>query len=274
MTYRFILKAGIYFAATFVLLLLPQATEAQDGPPNLFQYATVEIEGERVAADGLLLLDSRSQDQYDLYQQAATTEQVALVYMDLAALRLAESVTLNLELQQEPTSDLLNSIRIEDRAPDDYSWFGAVSALTDNNTTSAIMVVTGTQVVGTIRRGSDLYQVRPLNNGAHVLIHVDRSNIPADHPPGFDDEFRRDDDASSGLGDQPTGSTQHFVHPTDGGELDCRDFTVLVAYTPAAKAEAAVQGGIDALIQLAIDETNEGYRNSYINIQVPVGAQA
>ena len=265
MAYHFIPKGGICFTITVALLLLPQLTVAQDDPPNLFQYAAaVDIEGERNDR----LLDPRSQDQYDLYQQAPTTAQLALVYVDLAALRLADSVTLNLEFQQEATSDLLDSVRIDDRAPGEYSWFGAVSSLT-GNTTNAIMVVAGTQVVGTIHRGPDLYQIRPLNNGAHALIYVDQSNVPVDHPPEFDDEFQPNEEDAPRLSDQPTGSIfPHFVHPTDGGELDCKDFTVLVAYTPAAKADAAAQGGIDSLIQLAIDETNQGYRNSYVNIQV------
>jgi hypothetical protein len=49
------------------------------------------------------------------------------------------------------------------------------------------------------------------------------------------------------------------------------EYTALAAYTPAAKIEA---GGIDALVQLTIDEANQGYTNSGQNDYYPSYATA
>ena len=129
--------------------------------------------------------------------------------------------------------------------------------------TTAILVVDGTQAVGTVRRASDIYHVRPLNNGAHLLIRLDQSNLPQEHPPEFEDEFRPEADLPRSE-DLSIPSPQRILLPAE----ECRDFSVLVAYTPAAKADAETKGGIDQLIQLAIDETNQGYRDSYVDMEV------
>ena len=41
MAHNFLHNVSMCFALAVVLFLLPQGTEAQDGPPNLFQYASV-----------------------------------------------------------------------------------------------------------------------------------------------------------------------------------------------------------------------------------------
>ena len=246
------------FGATVVSAQSP--FPVQTAAPSLFQYIEDSTTDERLPSDGRFL-DSRSQAQYDVYRQATTTADLSVVYLDLATIRLAESVTLNLQ-SQDMTSDLLDNIRVEDRAADAYSWFGTVSTPSGSATT-AILVVDGTQAVGTVRRGFDIYQVRPLNNGAHLLIRLDRSNIPPDHPPEFNDEFSPDGNSPESRDLLPP-SPQQILLPDE----DCREFSVLVAYTPAAKADAETAGGIDQLIQLAIDETNQGYRDSYVDMQV------
>ena len=102
---------------------------------------------------------------------------------------------------------------------------------------SITIVVQNDDIVGTVRFEDKLYRIRPLGNGQQALILVDESAFPPEDPPELNQLQGQADD--------------------DGSVID-----VIVAYTPEAAAEA---GNISALIQLAIDETNQSYANSDIS---------
>jgi peptidyl-Asp metalloendopeptidase len=181
-----------------------------------------------------------------MYQADPTSADVTIVRMPTDAMRLADAINLNFSAQR---SVPLEVVSVEERTPQDYSLFGRSPAGEDE----ATLVVQGSTVVGTIRSGGELYRVRPLGGGMQALIRVDQGAFPPDHPPEYEeleeqqDQLRRAPVRSQNLRDS------------------CAEYTAIVAYTPAAAAEA---GDIDALIQLALDETNQGYGNSAVNTSI------
>src|SRR5690606_9042957 len=138
------------------------------------------------------------------------------------------------------------------RSAGDFTWYGTGDSFLNH----AVLVVREGQITGTVRTGGRLYAVRPLTGGVHAVVRLDESRF-VDHDPGFA-EVERETAAhferypvSLPVGPSPLGGTP-LIH-------------VLVAYTPQAAAQV---GDIDALVQLAIDETNLQYANSDITANV------
>ncbi len=178
-----------------------------------------------------------------------TAKDVTLVQINLALPETGDAINFNLL----PSQDMeMSQSRVETRA-DNYTWFGS-----DPETQgSAVLVVQGDEMVGTIQSGDRLYRVRSLGDGMHAVVEVDPSQFPEDHPQ---DEF-----------DQLEGATpDNLPGPEADLEDDCHNTDLVVAYTPAAKAQA---GNIDLLIQVAIDETNVSYANSSVSPRVRLAHQ-
>ncbi len=144
---------------------------------------------------------------------------------------------------------VISRSRIDTRSGGDFSWFGRNTV----GNGSAIIVAKGNEVAGTIRTDGQLYRIKPLGGDFHALVKMNEKAFPPDHPSQWNDIEKRVLQSSLGLatGDLPTGT--------------CGSIAVLVAYTPAAKTEA---GNMGALIQLAIDETNQSYMNSNVTTRI------
>lgn len=173
-------------------------------------------------------------------------------------------VTINSNLFKQKTFDLnLRSdfkVRadvkaVEKRTENDFTVFGKLANIPGD----AVLVVRGNNITGTIHTGSEVYRIKPLGSGLHVLIHIDPTKLPPEHPPVFkakelkklsvkQTELLKRLRAQGGV---------RFVKPV---------IKVIVAYTPSAKA--AWGDDIEAMIQLAVSETNQGYQNSGINASV------
>ena len=94
-----------------------------------------------------------------------------------------------------------------------------------------------------------LYRIRPASGGIHNVEQVDESKFQ-DHPSHYVDP-----EVGNHL--EPIDHLDHSAQST--GTADAPVIDVLVAYTSKA---ASLSGGIDALIDLAITETNTGYTTS------------
>ena len=127
------------------------------------------------------------------------------------------------------------------------TWIGKPLSATD----SAVLVVNGNDVTGTVRSGSELYAIRPLGGGLHAVIRQDEKKFPPEHPP----EFKPVENEAP----KPLPGAIAADLPQAPQTL-----RVLVAYTP--KVAAAVHD-VDAMIRLAVEETNLGYANSNINLR-------
>ena len=235
------------FAASSVIALsgLPCAhaqrtSQAAEAAAPLFSYTTMS------RAD----LPADMQAQLQAYEADPSSGAVSFIKINEDILKTADRVSLNIGGR----TVVLDNVATEQRAPNDYSFIARSSETPPSGVPDdAMLVVKGNDVVGTIHAGGKLYRVRPLGQ-EQALIEVDQAALPPDEPP----EFEQLEDGSSAM---PLRDMQRAAGTADA----CNDYKAIVAYTPTAKAQA---GNIAALIQLAIDETNQGYTHSQINTHI------
>ena len=176
-------------------------------------------------------------------------------------------------------------------SPGDGGDLVSLYARDDATDSEVALVVQGPDVLGSIRRGAEVYKVHPLGDGLTAVYRYDTSRLRR-HPPGWGWLMRRNEptrrqapqapDAppSEGAGTSvlhdrgsarppdapPSGGAGTSGGPASGAAADTGDvIDLMVAYTPAARTGA---GNIDALIQLAIDNTHRIYRNSGIGFRL------
>lgn len=115
---------------------------------------------------------------------------------------------------------------------------------------SALLVRNGDKITGNVHFNGELYQIRPLKSGGHVIVEVDESALPPDHPEGYDPPVvpmpvRRHEEKAR----TPRKST----------------ITVMVNYTPFVEDRTA---DISSMIELAVAESNQGFANSGVLIDL------
>lgn len=132
---------------------------------------------------------------------------------------------------------------------------------------SAILVRNGNKITGNVRVNGDLYSIRPLSNGGHAIMKVDESLMPQDHPKSFEQIADRNEIRASkgkpGGNPPPDPGTEPDPGPTE-------TIRVMVHYTPSA---ASASGDINGLIDLAVAETNQGYSNSNVTINLQLAGK-
>lgn len=128
-----------------------------------------------------------------------------------------------------------------------FSWIGTPETPSD----SAVLIIKNGNVTGTVRSGDELYAVRPIGGGLHVIIRQAQDKFPPEHPPEFE---RREKEAPR---ENPT---PNMADVTDAPKV----LRILVAYTPKV---AASTSDINAFINLAVAETNLSYTNSQVNMR-------
>jgi hypothetical protein len=188
--------------------------------------------------------DLTPQQQESLAQLAkqTTTMETRLVRVKTQLLTPSPSKLLTINLGKE-----FDVARIETRPKDEaLTWIGKPLGPLD----SAVFVVNGNNITGTVRVGQELYAIRPLGGGLHAVVRQDEKKFPPEHPPEFNQ-----------LETQPA---KEFVNPAlaDAPQVQ-HVLRVVVAYTPRVAASVA---DIKSIIDLAIAETNESYTNSGVKI--------
>ena len=142
--------------------------------------------------------------------------------------------------------------RVTPRSAEDISWAGPV-----RGTEGWVqMVFAEGGVTATVRVGNTQYAIEPLGGGLHAISRIDQSGYPSEHTA---------DNPSGALSDR--GPVQLSVAPSTGtvGTAALTTVNVLVVYTASA---ATAAGNIASKIQLAVDETNQSYVNSGVNINM------
>ncbi|HYG63287.1 MAG TPA: M12 family metallo-peptidase [Thermoanaerobaculia bacterium] len=218
------------------LAAMAPATQAQPAP-DLFTPLPTE------APRGL----NATQRQYlGHIEQRPTTISVTLGRVDVAALERDK-----MRITVSPTKALvLTKDEVTARDEAGFTWVGSFPGASGQT----ILVVSDGNITGTIRDETTFYQLEPVGGGMHALVAVDPSRFPPDDSPEFNREQKR----------RRTGpdKTPVFVPRTNQSLVE---IDVLVAYTTKAKATVA---DIDAMVDLAIAETNQAYKNSGIAIEL------
>lgn len=143
-----------------------------------------------------------------------------------------------------------------------------IGKIKDDPLSSVILIKRGDILQGNIIYQFRTFEIRSLpkksqrtiegNQFNHILKEIDASKLPPDHLPGEHTEESRandflDDHHATSVKTAPT------LRIDDGSIID-----VLVMYTKAAREELGGVNDMEALIDLAIIDTNEGYANSDI----------
>lgn len=256
----------------------PAAPPPETLPPPADQPSPQQVNLFRPVGPGFDLTPEQ-QRQIEAFRADPSAGPIQVYRVNLNVPRTADAVNFNLT----PGADMMLGTRARtDRSAGDYSWTGG----DPSGERSATLVVKDQQVTGTIRDGDRLYRVRPLGSGVTAVIEVDTKKLPPEHPPAFDErKYERTEPpqqlrkmagqaatagasgvaAALSTADAPgaggIGDATGAAPAADGPANACGTIDVLVAYTSTAEQQA---GDIDALIQLAVDETNTSYANSGI----------
>ena len=148
----------------------------------------------------------------------------------------------------------------------------SVYARGDTADSEISLVIQGSDVLGSIRCGGDVYKIHPLGDGTTAVYEFDASLL-REHPPGWTESIQDSwteimHEENQGAHDQAPNPAARDSPGTPGASGDSGDqIDVLVAYTSAARVEA---GNIDAFIQLAINNANRIYANSNIALRLRV----
>lgn len=178
--------------------------------------------------------------------------------------RIDAAATAQSQLEFELLGQKVQATRSKVEAlPDGGSiWYGqirtpsdrlqkATSNGQDDPGNSLIVVRSGNTLTGSIRKDGVLYRLRPLGD-RHILVAVDESRMPADHPADYNQlpKIAMADNDRIGIAQASSGTPATL--------------RVLVVATNAAVA--AYGGNMQSLVQLAVAESNQGYANSNVGI--------
>ncbi len=168
------------------------------------------------------------------------------VYVDQYLLTSQANVVLNL-LDTISVTARRERIEYLPETENSFIWYGAISGDPESEVTfSAVNGV----VIGNIQFQGAFYQLRYLSDRIHVIYEVAPTAFPDEMEPII-----------------PNISASAPVSPTtlmDNGSV----VDVLVVYTGDARSAAGGTSAMQALINLAVAETNTGYNNSGINFDM------
>jgi hypothetical protein len=119
---------------------------------------------------------------------------------------------------------------------------------------SVLLVRDGDTITGNVHVNAEWYKIRPLKTGAHAIVLVDPGTMPPDHPAA--------DYARLPVIKMPVKPLQVQADTP---------IRVMVHYTPSA---ASASGNISSLIDLAVAESNQGYTNSGVLIDLFLATKA
>jgi hypothetical protein len=187
-----------------------------------------------------------------------STAAVQLVQVDAGAVVQGEKL-LQFELQGKTIT--ATQAKVESLEGGNSVWYGNLSTSAGARArglsgvdplNSAILVRSGDTITGTIRSAGKLYSLRPLADGRHVLVEVDESRMPAEHPAEY---------ALLPTIAMPENDRIGIAAASSGTPATIR---VLVVATN--QAVAGYGGNMQSLVQLAVAESNQGYINSNVGI--------
>lgn len=143
--------------------------------------------------------------------------------------------------------------RLAKRVPRGIGWVGHLEGVARSQ---VILIIHDGRLTGSISMPGGNFQVRGTGDDIHVIEELDHSQFPEELDPIRLPNFYMRNQLDRGQ-----------TAEADGGE-GCGDITVLVAYTPEARAAAGGTIQMENLISLAVAETNQSYINSGVNARL------
>lgn len=116
------------------------------------------------------------------------------------------------------------------------------------------LVKSGNEVAGTLRIDGRLHKLMSVAGGQHVLVAIDESKLPPDHPAEF-----------KSLPVYDIGTEKPAQGAGEAGTKAISTIRVMVVITDRAKAKI---GNITNFVNLSLSETNAGYTNSGVEISM------
>jgi hypothetical protein len=223
--------AGTLKALTLMLISLGAGVAAVAAPPEggsaLFEDAAAP---ERAG---------------ELDEQAVVRSR--LVEPDLDLLTGSDAGAPAAELRLNLFDDALHAAtldRVETNRSGGLSWIGRLQGVPNS---SVFLVVRDEVLVGDVAGPGVWYRIRYVRDGVHAIQEMDPATFPAELEP------------LPAAGPPESGGAAPEVTADDGSSID-----VLVVYTDDARGEVGGTTAIEALIDLAVAETNQSYLNSQI----------
>lgn len=212
-------------------------------------HSTVYSQTERMFSISLsnsltLVRTAKQQALLERITQRETTAKVHIFLVDDIT-EMANSTALRFGTQNEIIYSLNNSGNKTANGSTSL-WQGKSNASDPNMTT---LVFDSRDITGSVWLHGQLYKIEPLGDGVHAFIEFDQSKALECGQP-----LEPKEESTGG----ETLNKSDAVLQTDPPVLD-----VLVAYTTAAKNAS---GNINSLIQLAVAEANQSYKNSGVTL--------
>jgi hypothetical protein len=209
-----------------LLVLVPGGSAAQ---PGTGVFTAAETEAQRLSASDPAVIRSRA---------------VAVNFDRLNGLAQTLAALLTLNLFPDTVFNAACD-RVEHNRSGTISWVGHLEGIAH----SPVYLVIGDELlIGNVTTPDAHYQVRYLGSGLHVVSQIDQSATPPDAEP-------------IPVRLPPADAPQRT--PSSAGD-DGSIVDILVVYTSSAREAAGGTAAMQALIDLAVTETNAGYANSNV----------
>ncbi len=133
----------------------------------------------------------------------------------------------------------------ESGSPEATAWIGRLEGIP---LSQVVLIKANGVLSGSVAMPHGIYEIRPITNDVYIIEDIDQALFPEELEPVHVPDGQPDlDDLMGDL---------------SGASDSCTDISVLVAYSPEARAAAGSTAAIEALIAQAVAETNQSYVNS------------
>ncbi|HEX8229485.1 MAG TPA: M12 family metallo-peptidase [Chloroflexia bacterium] len=256
--YRRILSYAKYFLllAGVALWLLGGSSSGQAQPQHI------------VASQGKGLFGEATEKSVPGPQTRPTMGRNRLVTVDLSPFARPQgdgAATLSLNLFPDVAFTAVRE-RARTNPSGSAVWAGPLQGVTDGYAT---LVVNGEVMAANITMPGASYEVRYAGNGTHVVYKVNHGGYPAEHPAGYyeHEEEHAQEAMSRSLKSATSPAAGEPVQapsaPSAATQVD-----LIVLWTPKAQVEEGGAGAAAALVELAVEEANNAYTESGIDMQL------
>lgn len=215
------------------------------------------VAGKPLFADHAGKADPRNERALETLLSNPSTRGVRIVDVDASA---SDGDAIEVMLGNRPFELQRDHTRFTDRGS--QVWVGHVAGARGGPLNEAVLVNRDDRITGNIRIDGQLYRIRPLPDGSTAVIEVDESRMPADHEvEPYEQLLSRADRQHTA-----TAGTTETASALAGSQ------TIRVMVVATDEAVSSYGGDMEALIELAVAETNQGYANSNVDISLELAS--